>query len=89
MFASTDFFKMQSKTDISKNYHPHNNNHKELWHSCALNDVIISPVFARSLSVTAWLFSWQNWVFNVLPWLTYFPVAMTAGYAADVSIKKG
>ena len=52
-------------------------------------NLIISPVFAGSLSVTAWLFSWQNWVFNVLPWLMYFPVAMTAGFAADAAIKKG
>lgn len=31
----------------------------------------------------------KNWVFNVLPWLMYFPVAMTAGFAADAAIKKG
>ena len=89
MFASTDFFKLQSKPDNSNNIYPHNNNHEELWHSCTLNNLIISLVFARSLSVTAWLFSWQNWVFNVLPWLMYFPVAMTAGFAADAAIKKG
>lgn len=31
----------------------------------------------------------KKWVFNVLPWLTYFPVALMVGRVADVMIKKG
>lgn len=54
-----------------------------------LNKLIICPVFVVSLSVMAWLFSRQNWVFNVLPWLTFFPIALMAGFAADAAIKKG
>lgn len=31
----------------------------------------------------------KKWVFNVLPWLLYFPVALTVGRIADCMIRKG
>lgn len=31
----------------------------------------------------------KKWVFNVLPWLMYFPVALIVGRVADCMIKKG